>query len=245
MNRMKQPPSRRRTSEGNTRRSPAAPISRSGLDRPRIAAGAAILLTVILVVVGIARREAPIANLRTASPAGGIVVLGDSLAAGTGARPEESYPSRIAASLGCRVINAGVPGNTTGDGLARLEPILAAHPWIVVVELGGNDFLQHLDRKLTESNLDSIADKCVAAGAIPVVVGVELGLFVDEYDALFRRVARRHHALYVPDLLGGVFGKSHLMSDQIHPNAEGYRIVAERLEAALRGLIASSGKSCR
>lgn len=210
----------------------------------RFAIGAALVAIAIFLPLRGRFGRTEIANLLTADGPGGIVVLGDSLAAGTGAGPGESWPERVGEALGCNVVNAGVPGNTTADGLARLGPLLDAKPRIVVVELGGNDFLRKLDRAQTERNLDSILEKVVAAGAIPVVTGLELGAFVDEYGPVYARVARRRGAVLVPDLLGGVLGSPSLMADPIHPNAAGYRVVASKVETALREILDRSGRPC-
>jgi len=209
------------------------------------AAGGIVALICTIVILRSCRHEDRVANLRTAPFEGGILVVGDSLAAGTGALPQESYPALLEAALGCRVVNAGVPGNTTADGLARIDSLLASHPWIVIIELGGNDFLGHADKRKTEENIDEILRRIVAGGSIPVVAGVNLGLFVDEYAEVFERVAKKNNALLIPDLLGGVFGHRELMSDQIHPNAAGYRIVADRITASIRPLVAETGRSCR
>jgi acyl-CoA thioesterase-1 len=197
----------------------------------------------LIVLVG--RNRGEIANLRSAPPEGGIVIVGDSLAAGVGARPEESFPSLLSASLGCRITNAGVSGNTTADGLARIDRILAGRPWIVVVELGGNDFLGKIDKGETRRNLDEILRRIAASGSIPAVAAIELGLFTDEYGDIFEEAARRNRAFLIPDILGGVLGKPSLMADGIHPNAAGYRIVADRLDDHLRTLIARTGATCR
>lgn len=210
----------------------------------RFAVGAALVAVAIFLPLRGRFGRTEIANLQSADGPGGIVVLGDSLAAGTGAGPGESWPEQVAQALGCTVVNAGVPGNTTAEGLARLGPILETKPRIVIVELGGNDFLRRLDRAQTERNLDAILEKVVAAGAIPVVAGLELGAFVDEYGPIYARAARRRGAVLVPDLLGGVLGNPSLMADPIHPNAAGYRVVAGKVEAALRDLLDRSGRPC-
>ena len=167
----------------------------------------------------------------------GIVVFGDSLVAGRGARAGEDFVSELSRRLGTTIVNAGQSGDTTGAALARLErDVLALNPRIVVVLLGGNDYLRRVPIEQTFSNLDSIVAQIRERGAAVVLVGVAVGLMSDPYDEEYEAVAERRSAGLVPDILGGIIGHSSLMSDSIHPNARGYAMIADRLEPILRDL---------
>ena len=167
----------------------------------------------------------------------GIVVFGDSLVAGRGAPAGEDFVSVLSRRLGATIVNAGQSGDTTGSALARLDrDVLALNPRIVVVLLGGNDYLRRVPIEQTFSNLDSIVDQIRQRGAAVVLVGVAVGLMSDPYDEEYEAVAERRAAALVPDILGGIIGHASLMSDSIHPNGRGYAMIADRLEPTLRDL---------
>lgn len=168
-----------------------------------------------------------------------IVFLGDSLTAGTGARPQESIPSILAPGLPLPVVNAGVPGDTTAKALSRLDrDVLSKSPRLVVVMLGGNDALRRVPKDETEENLRRIVRRCQEdGGAMVAVVALRLSFFGDSYSAIFEKVAEEEQALLIPDLWKGIAGKKEYMSDQVHPNAKGYALMAERLEPHLQTLL--------
>ncbi len=175
-------------------------------------------------------------------PAGVIVlVLGDSISHGTGAEKGEDYPTLLAARTGWNIVNAGVPGDTTADGLARLPDLLEEHaPRLVLVELGGNDFLQQVPPAQTDANLKSILAAIKAKGIPAVMIGMPrpnllaaaTGSLSD--DPIFERIAEETGTPFVSGILADVLEKNALKSDYIHPNAAGYRQVAENLQEALR-----------
>lgn len=170
-----------------------------------------------------------------------VVFYGDSLTAGTGVSPAEAYPSIVQQIVNEKkwpvtVVNAGVSGDTSSDGLARLPSFLDSHPKVdvFVLALGANDVLRRQSFAELEDNLNKILDrvkernpqaKLVVAG---IDFGLVLGMFVPRHlDDLFERVADRHGAELVPSLLGGVVGNPERnTADGIHPNAEGHRRVA-------------------
>ena len=177
-----------------------------------------------------------------------IVAFGDSLTAGQGVAPEEAYPALLAARLRAegyayRVVNAGVSGDTTAGGLRRVDWALRLKPEIVIVELGANDALRGQDLAGVRQNLDAIVERFRSAGARVLVAGMRLPpnygpRYGAEFQRLFDEVARRHRAALMPFLLDGVAGHPRLNQfDGIHPTAEGYRIVADRLWPYLRPLL--------
>lgn len=177
---------------------------------------------------------------RATAPTSGkrIIAFGDSLVEGRGATPGKDFVSVLARRLSTPIENAGHSGDTTGTALERLErDVLSRNPRVVIVLLGGNDFLRRVPTGDTFRNLSTIVERIRARGAAVVLVGVSLGLFSDSYGDEYERLARRTSSGLVPDILDGILGRNDRMSDSIHPNDEGYRMMAERIEPAIRRLI--------
>ena len=159
-----------------------------------------------------------------------IVCFGDSITQGFGVKPEESFPSLLGEQLGQPVINAGVSGDTTAGALRRLErDVLSKKPKLVIVEFGGNDFLQRVPQDETFANLDKIVTEIQDHGAMVVLATVKIGLLTDQYCRGFKRIAKKRKALLIPDIMRGIFDDPHLKYDGLHPNAEGHKIIAERI----------------
>ena len=177
---------------------------------------------------------------RAARPTAGqnIIAFGDSLVAGRGASAGRDFVSVLSDRLRVPIINAGRSGDTTETALARIDrDVLTRNPKVVLVLLGGNDFLRGVPRQQTVKNLATIVDRIRQRGSAIVLVGVSVGIFTDSYGDVYEEVARNASAGLVPDILAGVFGRSDLMSDPIHPNDRGYEIMADRLEPVLRDLL--------
>lgn len=169
-----------------------------------------------------------------------IVAFGDSLVEGHGATPGGDFVTVLSNRLGRPIVNAGRGGDTTRAALSRLESaVLSRDPKIVIVLLGGNDFLQRVPPAETFRSLSMIVDRIRQRGAAVVLVGVRVALINDpferEYDALSRRTASG----LVPDILDGIMGHADRMSDSIHPNDRGYSMMADRIEPIVRDLIES------
>ena len=177
-----------------------------------------------------------VANLGSAGTS--IVAFGDSLTAGYGAAEGEDYSSRLSSIIGAPVINAGVSGDTTESALPRIEAdVLAHNPRIVIVGLGGNDFLRSAPISSTEENLRAIVRQIRGAGAMVVLLGFRFPSLTANYEAMYERVAKEERCLLVPDLLDGILSKPELRSDAIHPNGAGYAVMAERVAKPLQKLI--------
>ncbi|HEY0980132.1 MAG TPA: GDSL-type esterase/lipase family protein [Candidatus Paceibacterota bacterium] len=168
---------------------------------------------------------------------GPIVVLGDSLVYGAGSTRGNDFVSVLSNEIGEPVINMGVNGNTTADGLARVDTVLALNPRVVVVLLGGNDFLRRVPMNETFENLDAIVEKLQANGAVVVLLGIQGGLLNDPFAAQFEALAERRGTAYVPNVLSGLIGNQSLMADAIHPNDEGYKRVAEKVLPVLQAVL--------
>lgn len=168
-----------------------------------------------------------------------ILALGDSLTAGYGADAEAAYPAVLAGLTGWQIINGGVSGNTSAQALARLPALMRRQPQLVLVSIGGNDFLRKVPEADTRSNIRQIVQQIKAAGMPAVLVAVPY--FTT--GALFGRLSE--HPMYeelaaelnVPLFKGAwaeVLGDKKLKSDQIHANAQGYRVFAEKMWAFLK-----------
>lgn len=163
---------------------------------------------------------------------GPIVCLGDSLTAGVGATPEEAYPALLARALGLPVINAGVPGDTSGDALRRLEAdVLAHHPEAVILLIGGNDLLRRAPRDVFERNLHEMLARLRAAG-IPVLLVQQASIpLLADFSSCYRQAATRHGALLLPNHLIQSFYRrpNTYIADSIHWNARAHREFADEL----------------
>jgi lysophospholipase L1-like esterase len=189
-----------------------------------------------LLALGGCSRRPDVANLDSKGTA--IICFGDSLTQGEGASPGRDYPSLLAKALGKPVINAGVAGETTHDALRRLEAdVLAMHPRLVIVELGGNDFLRQLPWAETFANLEAIVRRIQERGAMVVILGVQPGLLGDAARGEYRRVARARRAVFVPNILEGILTNPALKSDTFHPNDQGYEQIARRVAQAVTPLL--------
>jgi acyl-CoA thioesterase I len=177
-----------------------------------------------------------IRNLRSTGET--IICFGDSLTEGVGAAEGEDYPMVLSRQLGVPVINAGARGDTTAQALERLAAVvLDKNPRLVIILLGGNDFLRQLPPEQTRKNLEDIIRQVQAAGAMVAIAGLKLGLFTDEYSAIFEETAERSGALYIPQVLKGILSNSNLRSDPIHPNGAGYRLIADRIAEKIKPLL--------
>lgn len=158
-----------------------------------------------------------------------IAALGDSLVFGTGATSGHDFISILSRKLGRPITNFGVPGDTTADGLARLDTVTATDPGTVIVLLGGNDYLKKIPNEQTFANLRAIIGTLQERGAVVVLLGVRGGVLRDNFLDQFDSLAEATGVIYVPDVLRGLVGDAQYMSDAVHPNDAGYAQIAERV----------------
>jgi len=198
----------------------------------------AISITLLLVVSGLwsllqGDKKYPITNEHPTSGSN-IIAFGDSLTQGVGALPKQSWPSQLSKRLGVPIINAGVKGDTTDDALKRLQAeVLGKDPKMVIVLLGGNDYLQKRNRAQTFQNLQAIITKIQGQGALVILVGADFPL-AGSFARLYRETAQKLGCPYIPNILKGILGHGDLTADSIHPNAAGYKLMADRIEPVVR-----------
>ena len=178
---------------------------------------------------------APVTNYPSAGT--DIVAFGDSLVAGTGSSDGHDFVSLLSGAIGQPIVNLGVPGDTTADGLARMSELNAYKPKVVLLLLGGNDYLKRIPQEQTFANLAAIIKDIQSRGAIVLLLGVRGGLFGDHFSSGFEDLRDTYHTAYVSNVLDGLLGEKKYMSDQVHPNDAGYRLIAERIAPVLKELL--------
>jgi acyl-CoA thioesterase-1 len=198
---------------------------------------------------------APAAVAAAAAAAPQVVFLGDSLTAGLGLGEEAAFPAIVGELLAergvpARIVNAGVSGDTSAGGLARVDWLLTLHPDVLVLALGANDGLRGQPVAGIETNLREIVRRARAAGAQVLLAGMKMPPnygpdYTRDFEALYSRLARELDLAFVPFLLAGVAADPKLnQADGIHPSAEGQRIVARLVADALQPMLApAEGKA--
>jgi lysophospholipase L1-like esterase len=178
-------------------------------------------------------------SLLTNYPSDGtdIVAFGDSLIQGVGSTDGHDLVSDLSARIGQPIVNLGVSGNTTAQGLARISELDRYDPKVVILLLGGNDFLQKVPQSETFANLAQIIQNIQGRGAIVLLLGVRGGVLSDPFAAEYQQLASTYHTAYVSNVLKGLLGHPDLMSDEVHPNDAGYAEIADRVAPVLQKLL--------
>ena len=171
-----------------------------------------------------------------ASRDGAIVAFGDSLVHGTGSSGG-GFIRLLEQRLGKPILNLGVPGNTTADGIARLDEVIEREPAVVLLLLGGNDYLRQVPRDETFANLAQIIERLQGEGVAVLLIGVRGGLLRDNFAERFEQLADRYRTAYVHDVLDDTLGVDGYMADQVHPNDAGYRVIADRVYPVLAKML--------
>jgi len=177
-----------------------------------------------------------------------LVAFGDSLTAGLGVSPDESYPARLQEKLllsgyRYRVVNAGVSGDTTAGGVRRVEWVLKSKPDIVILELGANDGLRGLNLAETRANLERIIQRLLAGGARVILAGMKLppnygADYARTFQAMYVELAKQQGITLIPFFLEGVAAQTALnQADGIHPTGQGYAVIVNSLWPALEPLL--------
>ena len=169
-----------------------------------------------------------------------IMLYGDSLMAGYGLNQNENLSSALAAKFSLEetavlIINASVSGNTTSNGLARLDWSLGESPNIVILCLGANDMLRGIDPKYIKENLNTMISKINESGSKVILAGMRSpksmgGIYQQRFDQMYREIAEEHDLTFMPFLLEGIaLEKKYLQNDYKHPNALGIQVMADNL----------------
>jgi acyl-CoA thioesterase I len=177
-----------------------------------------------------------------------IVAFGDSLTSGLGVDPGQNYPAKLQKRLDAegylyRVVNAGVSGDTTDQGLNRLQSVIDLHPAIAIVELGANDGLRGLPAEVTRQNLATMVQQLQSAGAKVVLAGMQVPpnygpLYASAFRNIFKDIAKQYRVPLIPFFLEGVGGNAALNQDDgIHPTVDGYEVVVKNIWKVLQPLL--------
>jgi len=190
-------------------------------------------LAAVVLLVAAACSKTPQIPLLAAD--GVILAFGDSLTAGTGAAESESYPAILAGLTGRKVINAGLPGEVSASGLQRLPDLLERErPALLILCHGGNDLLRQQDQKALAENLRGMLRLAGEKGVPVLLVAVPSFNLTLKPPALYAELAKEFNLPIEGKVLPRILGKSSLKSDHIHPNAAGYRQMAEALFKLLK-----------
>lgn len=187
------------------------------------------LCAALLAACGEAPKLAPLATDAV------VLAFGDSITYGTGAAAAESYPAQLERLIGHTVTNAGVPGEVSAQALRRLPAALDEHrPQLLVLCIGGNDFLRNLGKEQVAANVQTMVAVARQRGVDVVLIGTPEKGFTVTPPAFYADIAAQLGIPYEGDVIGEILRDSTLKSDPIHPNARGYRLIAERVAALLR-----------
>ena len=210
----------------------------------------AFIVSCCFLIVGIPTLAAGSAAPASASAASShvLVCFGDSITAGHGLSPGQSFPDALQRQLGAqnyhyKVVNQGTSGATTKDAVALLPAVLRFHPEVVIVEFGGNDGLRGLPLAQTQHNLDQVLGALAAAHVKVLLAGITLPPnygpdYIRSFDGVFRTLATQHHVAFVPMIYKDLINvPDTIQADGIHPTAKGSEIIARTLLPVLKPLL--------
>lgn len=214
----------------------AAALPQDALRRKVLAGGSAAILLTLLGCDSGPKGSA-------LAPGSVVLAFGDSLTHGTGAGPGQDWPTLLAAATGWRIVNAGVPGDTAAAAQERLAGLLAQHrPALVIIGLGGNDFLRRRRHGDVKQDLAALVERSRESGARVVLMAIPAPSLLAAVastlqDApLYEELAEEKGVPLIADIVSEVLSDNGLKADPIHPNARGYRLMAEAIHKELRSL---------
>ncbi len=195
-----------------------------------------LFMLLLAAAVGIKHFSSPDIPSKTLPKEAVILAFGDSLTYGTGAGIHESYPSHLRQRLGRTVINAGIPGELSAEGAARLAPLLQAHrPALLVLCHGGNDILQKTAGTSLRSNLDTMVRLARGQNIDVILIAVpQFSLIGLDPHPVYEEIASAHGLPIETDILSDLLGDNRYKSDRVHPNGAGYEKMAEAVEKMVR-----------
>ena len=190
-------------------------------------------LLVAVAALAAACGDAP--KLSPLAPDAVVLAFGDSITYGTGASEAESYPAQLERLIGRQVVRAGVPGEASAQALARLPHALEEHrPNLLVLCIGGNDFLRNLGKAQAAANVQTMVAVAKQRGIDVLLIGTPEKSLTVTPPAFYAEIAEQLGIPYEGKVIGEILRNSELKSDTIHPNARGYRLIAERVAALLK-----------
>jgi acyl-CoA thioesterase-1 len=174
--------------------------------------------------------------------------FGDSITAGHGIDPAHAYPADLQSLLDARgyhykVVNSGISGNTSKDGVDRLKDVLRLHPTVTIVEFGGNDGLRGIPIDATRRNLDTIVSTLIHSGSKVLLAGITLppnygADYIHQFDETYRLIAAKYHVPLLPELYTGIYTiPGAIQNDGVHPTAKGAELLAEHFLPLLLPLL--------
>jgi len=167
-----------------------------------------------------------------------IIAFGDSLIEGVGASSSNTnFVSLLSKKIGKPIINLGVSGNTTQDGLDRIKELDKYKPKVVIILFGGNDYLRKVPKETTFKNLSKIIEDIHRRGATVLLLGVRGGILKDNFNTSFNDLHEKYNTAFVSNVLSGLITNTEYMADKIHPNDKGYVIIAEKVHPVLNDII--------
>lgn len=165
---------------------------------------------------------------------GPIVAFGDSLTYGQGVSAKDAYPALLTEKWQREVINLGVSGDTSLQGLARKEQIKALRPSFVLIEFGANDLFKRIPREKTQAALEELVDYAQNLGAVVVLLDTGGNSAMNPYKKMLKKIAKEKQTLYVDGIMDGIFNNRSLKSDNLHPNEQGYKKIADKIDKVVR-----------
>lgn len=166
-----------------------------------------------------------------------VIAFGDSLVEGVGATEGNDFVSALSKKIGRPIANLGHSGDTTANGIARLSDLDDYDPEVVILLLGGNDYLKRVPIEETRKNLAYLIENIQNRGAVVLLVAVRGGVLTDHFSKEYKDLRDTYDTAYASDILDGLLGRPAYMSDAIHPNDIGYGMIADRIYPVLLKLI--------
>ena len=190
-----------------------------------------LLSIVILIASGCGEKNSSLSPLSSSSV---ILAYGDSLTYGYNVKRSESYPAKLEVLTGVSVINSGVSGEVSAQGLKRLPKVLDEHhPQLLILCHGGNDLLRKMDLEEIESNIRGMIQLSLDRDIPVILLGVpKPGIFLSSFD-VYKKITNSMNIIFIEDLISDVLGDKSLKSDSIHPNKKGYNVMAEEIYSLL------------
>ncbi|MBU1998961.1 MAG: hypothetical protein KKE64_05655, partial [Candidatus Omnitrophica bacterium] len=159
-----------------------------------------------------------------------IICFGDSITEGQGSELGKDFPSLLAKMVDMPVINAGIGGDISDGALKRIEnDVLRKDPLLVIIEFGGNDFLRKIPLSETVANVEEMIKKIITRGAMVALVDISSGVIMGDYKQSYLVLSAKYKTIFIPNVLSGIITDPLLKSDFIHPNSQGYKVVAHRV----------------